>query len=176
MSDDARALLDRLSRLSLTESWEADLHPVQRAALAYLAQANRFSRAPSQVAEYLGATRGTISQTLLALERKGLVAAARQTDRRSLSYAVTATGAAALARQEALDSALAALPQDRRAALAETLRTLLASVLAARGGRGFGLCHSCAHHGARDGSGWCNLLQVPLASLETQQICAEHAA
>ena len=92
-----RHLLDRLCRLAAAEEWTADLNPSQSAALAYLARANRFSRSPSQVADYLSSTRGTVSQTLKALHRKGYVAEVRSdTDRRSISYDVTRSGLAAL--------------------------------------------------------------------------------
>ena len=39
----------------------------------FIARANRFSRTPAALADYAGSTRGTISQTLIALEQKGLV-------------------------------------------------------------------------------------------------------
>jgi DNA-binding MarR family transcriptional regulator len=82
-----RALINRLARLDAAETWEVDLNPAQLAALDYLVRANRFSRAPSQVAEYLGTTRGTMSQTLKSLVRKGyLTERGSESDRRSISY------------------------------------------------------------------------------------------
>ena len=90
---EARALLDRVFRVFSSEEWEEGINPAQRAALAYLARANRFSRSPSHVAEYLNSTRGTVSQTLKALTRKGLVAEhPSTTDKRSISYDVTPAG------------------------------------------------------------------------------------
>ena len=50
------------------------LLPIHWQVLAYLARANRYSDIPIAVAEYLGITRGTVSQTLAVLERKGLIA------------------------------------------------------------------------------------------------------
>jgi MarR family transcriptional regulator, negative regulator of the multidrug operon emrRAB len=46
---------------------------LQLQVLTYLAQANRFSDLPIAVAEYLGITRGTVSQTIALLEREGLI-------------------------------------------------------------------------------------------------------
>ena len=66
-------LLDRLARLHLASRRDDALNPAQAAALDYLARANRFSRMPSAVADYLAATRGTVSQTLKALAAKGLI-------------------------------------------------------------------------------------------------------
>ena len=74
MSDDALAvanLLERISRLTRTEEQIGDLYPAQWAALRYLTRANRFSRTPMALTRYLGTTRGTMSQTIIALERKG---------------------------------------------------------------------------------------------------------
>ncbi|MFC6657468.1 MarR family transcriptional regulator [Roseibium salinum] len=88
-----RDLIDRLSRLIAAEEWNGPLNPSQFAALSYLARANRFSRAPSHVADYLATTRGTASQTLKALARKGLIAETRsQEDKRSIRYDVTDHG------------------------------------------------------------------------------------
>ncbi|MSU91515.1 MarR family transcriptional regulator [Rhodobacteraceae bacterium 2CG4] len=170
----ARALIERLARLSAAGAWEDGLNPTQAAALAYLARANRFSRAPSHVAAYLGATRGTTSQTLRALERKGLVSERRSDrDRRSISYAPTARGAGIAARRGALDAALEALPAPALAALTDGLDATLRAMLAARGGRAFGVCRTCRHHAPRGAGGYCRLLQVALLPEETGQICHE---
>src|SRR5690606_25881921 len=49
------------------------LLPIHLQVLQYLAQANRYSDLPIAIAEYFGITRGTVSQTLAVLERKGLL-------------------------------------------------------------------------------------------------------
>jgi DNA-binding MarR family transcriptional regulator len=49
------------------------LLPIHIQVLHYLAQANRYSDLPIAIAEYFGITRGTVSQTLAVLERKGLL-------------------------------------------------------------------------------------------------------
>jgi DNA-binding MarR family transcriptional regulator len=169
-----KALIERLGRLVAAEQWAADLNPSQAAALGYLARANRFSRAPSQVADYLGATRGTVSQTLIALERKGLVAVeASPRDRRSLAYALTDTGRSALA-ETALERVLEAMADTK--ALEAGLRAVLAGLLAARGGRAFGICRACQHYEPKDDSGYCRLLSEPLLPEEAEQICHEQVA
>jgi DNA-binding MarR family transcriptional regulator len=175
----AGELLERLARLQAADDWADDLNPTQWTALSFLARANRFSRAPSQVADYLAATRGTVSQTLKALARKGLVReVASAADRRSISYEVTPDGRSALARERAMGAALAALPAARVAALADGLSDLVAALVAARDGRGFGLCRTCRHHRpSADGeAARCGLLDLPLAPHEADEICHEHAA
>lgn len=142
-----RELIDRIARLNAAESWAAGLNPGQAAALAYLAAANRFSRAPSHVAEYLGSTRGTVSQTLKALARKGLAREVPSAeDRRRIRYDITENGAALARATRAADRALATLPAPERRALDTRLSALLRHMLDERQGRAFGLCHSCVHH------------------------------
>ncbi|MEZ5885864.1 MAG: MarR family transcriptional regulator [Paracoccaceae bacterium] len=165
----AHFLLERLARLSQAAGWAAGLNPAQRGALDYLSRANRFSRAPSHVADYLGTTRGTASQTLQALARKRLVEAEPDpADRRSVSYRVTADGRALLPRS-ALAAPLAALEDEDRARLERTLSALLAKMVGE--GRTFGLCATCRHH--RPGP-FCALLDLALAAEEAGQICHEH--
>lgn len=172
-----RQLLDRVCRLAAAEEWTDDLNPSQYAALAYLARANRFSRAPSQVAEYLSSTRGTISQTLKALCRKGYVAEARsQTDRRSISYDVTKAGLEALGKAALFEEPLAGYSERDSAALADSLRLLLRRVLQARGNRPFGICRECAHHRMRQGKRHCALLNVALTETEAEAICFEQVS
>lgn len=174
-TDQIRALVTRLARLDASETWGGDLNPAQIAALEYLARANRFSRAPSHVAEYCGTTRGTMSQTLKALERKGYVAETRsESDRRSICYSLTATGEAVAARGSAMSAAIGSLGAARQQALQDGLAAVLAARLAANGGRAFGICRTCAHHRqTRDGA-FCALLSLPLAPAEVTQICNEH--
>ena len=56
-------------RLSTDKDSISPLNFAQMNVLVYLAQANRSSNTPAAVTEYLRLTKGTVSQTLLALER-----------------------------------------------------------------------------------------------------------
>src|SRR5213592_2984866 len=49
------------------------LQPVHVQALIYITKANRYSNTPQALADYLGLTKGTVSQTLLVLDRRGLI-------------------------------------------------------------------------------------------------------
>lgn len=70
---DIASLIERLVRLLRSEEFDSGLIPAQWEALRYLARCNRFSDSPAALAAYMGSTRGTVSQTVRALERKGLV-------------------------------------------------------------------------------------------------------
>src|SRR3954466_15267052 len=70
-------LVERLGNLMRTELRKAGadetLQPVHVQALVYLSRANRYSNTPQALAEYLGLTKGPVSQTLLLLDRRGLI-------------------------------------------------------------------------------------------------------
>lgn len=173
-TDQIRALIHRLARLDAAGRWEDDLNPAQIAALEYLARANRFSRSPSHVADYLATTRGTMSQTLKALERKGYLRELRsRTDKRSISYSLTEAGAAIAARHGILSGAIGTLAGGQRDELRDRLTAVLAASLAAGGNRAFGMCKDCTHHRQTDGGAFCALLRLPLEPAETMQICHE---
>lgn len=165
------SLIDRLARLHAAARRRPGLNDVQVSALDYLDQANAVSRSPSAVADYLDATRGTVSQTLRALARKGLIVAASDpADRRSLRYDLTAKG------REVLRAEGAGFP-DEDGALEQALGALVGRMIAARGGRSFGICRTCRFHQVlEDGSRRCTLLDQALAPPETGRICREHAA
>lgn len=168
-------LIDRISRLVAADDWADDLNPTQMTALTYLARANRFSRSPSQVADFLAVTRGTASQTLKALMRKGLIEEMRsEEDRRWLTYSVTEAGRTPLARSTAIDDAIKRMRSAEVSTLANELENLVRNVLQARGKRSFGLCLSCRHHEPSAHGGYCALLKIDLNPIESQQICHEH--
>lgn len=167
--------MERIGRINAADDWAGELNPTQMAALSYLAKANRFSRSPSQVSEFLSATRGTVSQTLKALARKGLISEVRSdADRRSISYDVTGNGLNALVPASVIDQALDKLDESVLQDLAASLRALIRAALVARGKRSFGVCRDCRHHQKQGKGGFCTLLNEPLAADEIGQICHEH--
>ncbi len=170
-----RDLIDRIARLSAADEWSDDINPTQWVAMSYLARANRFSRAPSQVAEFMAATRGTVSQTLKALARKGLISENRSAvDKRWISYSITQEGTAVLNRKTVIDEAAANLDDTTARRLADGLEALLRQALAGRGKRAFGMCASCRHHKQQAAAGYCMLLQEQLTPADDEKICHEH--
>lgn len=170
-----RDLIDRIARLSAADEWSDDINPTQWVALSYLDRANRFSRAPSQVAEFMAATRGTVSQTLKALARKGLASENRsEADRRWISYSITAQGTAVLERKTIIDEAASDLDDGKAARLADALEALVRQALVKRGKRAFGICATCRHHKSQGAGGYCMLLQEKLTQADSTKICHEH--
>ena len=181
-SHNVTVLLERLSRVVQNEAHAEGLKPTQWEALRFLARGNRFSRTPSGLTAYLGMTKGTVSQTLIALERKDLVVKHSDApDRRQVRLDVTPAGLRLLER-DPIDSVLRSaltLPTEAQAGLAHGLAALLSETLRRRGGRPFGVCHTCRHFraNARDGAPHrCGLLDVPLTDDDSARNCIEHDA
>ncbi|WP_136163385.1 MarR family winged helix-turn-helix transcriptional regulator [Sphingomonas flavalba] len=182
MPDRLPDLLTRAARLIAGDGHGDGLKPVQLQALRYLAEANRFSRTPGALTAWLGQTKGTVSQTIAALERKGLVARTGDAaDRRLVRLALTRRGEAALAEagDGVAEAMLAGLDAKERAALAPLFAHMLATYLGARGYRPFGQCADCRHF-RRDAEGgaphFCALLAVPLDTRDAAAICVEQEA
>lgn len=171
-----KELIDRIGRISAADEWTEDINPTQWSALSYLARANRFSRSPSQVTDFMSTTRGTVSQTLKALARKGLIEVIHsKQDKRSISYAVTAKGEMLFQRKNIIETALSHLSDDEGSNLLKGLETLVRNSLILRNLRAFGICKTCVHHVSREQGGYCNLLGETLLENEINQICHEHS-
>ena len=172
-----KALLDRIARVSASQDWIDNLNPAQRGALTYLANANQFSRAPSNIAEYMCTTRGTASQTLKALERKGLVSQSQSpADKRSISYDVTAAGQKAIENNTELDIVLSSLGQQEGSALAGSLEKLSRELIVQRGYKAFGICSECIYHKKSSKGLFCSLLSVELSQDQSTKLCHEYVA
>ncbi|WP_226925747.1 MarR family winged helix-turn-helix transcriptional regulator [Meridianimarinicoccus sp. MJW13] len=169
-----RELINRLARLDAASGWDGDLNPTQRAVLAYLGRANRFSRSPSHVAEYLGTTRGTISQSFKSLQQKGYVSELRSSrDKRTISFALTPKGEGIAQTVSNLDHSLSELSDSKKQALQATLTEVLRRFVQQNDGRAFGVCKTCIHYKASSSGGFCTLLSEPLSPEDSSLICHE---
>lgn len=175
----AAHMLIRLERLSRSGQGADGLNPAQWEALRYVARANRFSRSPAAAAAYFGATRGTVSQTLIALEDKGMIRRIQnRADKRGIDLALTPRGTALL-RNDPLHALAGDLDAgDESAALLEHLRQALRAAVRRNGSRPFGFCHACVHFrrtplGASDMPNHCALLLEPLSDADSALICVE---
>jgi DNA-binding MarR family transcriptional regulator len=185
---DGRAIvwpLERLARLMRAREHDADLNPAQREALRFLSRTNRFSNSPGALTRYLGATKGTVSQTLIALERKGYIARAlREGAKKSISLTLTEKGQAALASDPWADLARAAedLGGKTKRRLHRGLAELLDQELKRSGHASFGACATCRffrERGRSDdvkGPHLCMLFEEALSEDDTTRICKEHQA
>ena len=176
-------LLERLASLLRSESrnllFEHGLQPVQFEALHYLSICNRYSDTPMSVTQYLGQTKGSVSQTLKVLKKKGLIVkTADSDDKRVAHMALTKEGRQlvnSLLPSPLLQSASGFLGAPDIAQINALLTTLLRTVQRANGFKSFGQCISCRHNikSATDGY-FCGLTKEPLTKTETKLICREH--
>ena len=173
--------LERIGYLFRMEDQAGGLHPAQWAALRFLDRANRFSRKPIALTRYLGSTRGTVSQTINALERKGLVARApSKSDARSVDLSITKAG-----RELLRSDPLSALAGEISLALGEDigsfgkmLERVLSQLIMSNSGRAFGQCKACRFFEANGGSTTdephhCGLLNTGLSDEDSEHICTE---
>ncbi len=174
----AAHLIERLGRVLRAGDHATGLNPVQAEALRYLGRANRFSRTPAALADFLGSTRGTVSQTLLALEAKRLIRRqANARDGRSVTLALTKAGTEYLKSDPVRTLAASIDASGADARLAEYLGATLREAIVQRGGRTFGACNTCRHLRRDQSRGaaphYCALLQEPLSDIDVSSICAE---
>lgn len=174
-------LLERIAALLRGERRnklvELGLLPVQFDALCYLGECNRYSDTLMALCEYLGQTKGTVSQTLKVLEKKGLIE--RQSDakdKRVVHLKPSEAGLALLA-ELAQSPLLCALHTEHgfdtrlQGALAELLKQLQQ----ANGGRAFGVCRQCRYNQSpAEGHFQCGLTGEALSEADTRLICREY--
>lgn len=178
-------LVERIGRLVRGMQHVEGIKPAQWEALRYLAKANRFSRSPGALSEFLGSTRGTVSQTLIALEKKGLLKRLPSLrDGRGTALELTEEGRALVARDplkdlEALTDGLE--PVDA-AALEKGLGEVLRRLQHKNGFRAFGVCHTCrffreaASNAEPGGPHRCGITGELLSPDDSLLICREHKA
>ncbi len=175
----ARAI-ERIGRLTRERETEAGLPPAQWEALRCLAASNRFSRSPSVVADWLATTRGTASQTLIALERKGLIARASDPrDRRASRLDVTAAGMAVLDNDPlaGVAATIALLPPLHAVALGQALTRVCEEMLGSSRRPGFHACVNCRDYAVASddaGEGRCGRFDAPMDADEAARACAAH--
>lgn len=177
-TDRTQVLVERLAHV-LREELRAvatahGLALAQLEVLRYLALANRFSDTVSGLVDYLGATKGTLSQTVSALERKGLIVRFPDAEDRRVQHCRMTEAGEEVVRVSQGTGELPRLFLDDD--LADRLEGLLLDLLRARGGRAFGVCSTCAHHRLTEQGRRCALLGVDLTEGDAARICAEHTS
>jgi DNA-binding MarR family transcriptional regulator len=178
-------LVERLGNLMRTElrksGADETLQPVHLQALIYLSKANRYSNTPQALADYLGLTKGTVSQTLLLLDRRGLIERFEDDiDRRVVRLRLSAAGDRLLYEtQPALpwQNATRNISPNRIRNAVSALREALMTLQEDNEGSTFGVCQSCT---------WCQKLSQRiyrcgrmgdrLSGPETRRICRIYEA
>lgn len=176
MNNNAKIWIERLSSLYRSQMRKmansAGLQLVHLEILHYLSICNRHSNTAKDISDYLGQTKGSISQSLKFIEEAGHVI--RQPcvhDRRVIRLHLTPSGEKCV--KHVLKDMLPEFSQDKQ--FANTLKTLLNDWQRQAGVNGFGQCKSCQYnHSLKDGKFHCKLLNVEIPKKETEKICKEH--
>ena len=175
-------LVNRLANLMRAEfrrlGGEDGLQPVHVLSLLFLEQANRFSNTPQALAEYLGLTKGTVSQSLLLLDRRGLIERYQdEIDKRVVRLRLSSQGEAFLSETNPAglwQTATREISANRVRYSVSVLRTILYEIQNFSGGPAFGVCNTCVycqrksqriHH--------CTWFGERLSGPETRKICRE---
>jgi DNA-binding MarR family transcriptional regulator len=171
------AQLERLARLMRSASHTEGLNAAQWEALRYLSRANSFSNSPGALTKYLGATKGTTSQTVLSLIKKGAIAKSlRGNDGRSVVLILTDLGWKILNLDPllSLDKAIAKLGDKTSKRFSKGLSELLQIEANRQGEPSFGNCTGCGHASKEQGEFWCKMLNVNVSSDDAQKLCVYH--
>lgn len=175
-------LVDRLSRIAHSLQFAEGLNPAQWEALRYVARANRNSCSPGALADFMGSTKGTVSQTLKALETKGLIERHRKPgDRRAVQINVTQEGRDLLSKDPLgrIHDALSPFDEAEQLKIVSGMQGLLDIVQRHQQIPEFGPCLDCRHYKpeACDDSNSmgcrCGVSGELFGSLEIDRICAD---
>ncbi len=175
-------LIERISNLLRSEERKKyaaiGLQPVHVQVLDYLATCNRFSDTPASVADYLGLTKGTVSQSLQVLERKGYIEKCQdKLDGRVVHLALSPAGTQLLNDVKPLDifeQAQEAVSSKKFTSIEASLSAMLAELQKANNAKSFGVCHSCVNFVRLQENYLCNLTQLQLSQFDAKKICREH--
>ncbi|MFA5985380.1 MAG: MarR family winged helix-turn-helix transcriptional regulator [Methylococcaceae bacterium] len=176
-------LMERINLLMRTEERKKyaalGLQPIHGQVLDYLSHCNQYSDTPASVTEYMGLTKGTVSQSIQLLERKGYIA--RQVDSedgRIMHLSLTPTGEQllhAMTPEDVFADAEHAVRSNKFSTLTDALQAILMALLKASHGRTFGECHSCIRFTVVDNHYLCGLTEQPLTWRDSEKICRDHA-
>jgi len=149
---------------------------VQLEALVYLSLANRYSNTPAALTEYLGITKGTVSQTISALQRHELIEKrADLRDGRVQRIGLTEAGRAIV--EDAYPSALFGEGDDAtNEGLADALEAFLRALQRRNGFKTFGQCSTCRFFERRTRASRCGLTLETLSRQDSRKLCREHEA
>jgi DNA-binding MarR family transcriptional regulator len=175
------AKLERLARLMRQAGHGLGLNPVQWETLRYLARCNALSHSPGALARYLGSTKGTVSQTVISLEKKGLLQKQVDAkDQRGVLLFLTEQGRSLLNQDplQHLRNDITSLSDKTRKRLDRGLTSLLEQERLRQNEPSFGTCLSCRYfrEAASGTPAHCMKVNAVVSDSEAELMCVEHVA
>ncbi len=181
MNDELFNVIERLANLLRhevrAEGQRLGLQPVQQEALYYLSICNRYSDTTLAVTEYLGLTKGTVSQTLKVLENKALIEKEKdKKDLRITHLKLTQAGKEFLEETcppKMFSQAIQQLSNTKQAQTNELIQDILRNYQNITGRTAFGVCRNCKYNQKSANGIICKLTNEPLSSHDISLICRE---
>jgi DNA-binding MarR family transcriptional regulator len=176
-------LIERISSLLRSEERRKyatiGLQPVHGQVLEYLAKCNKYSNTHAAVAEYLGLTKGTVSQTIQILERKHyLDKHTDPEDGRVIHLMLTESGKQLIDELRPLDvfkNAESKVSRHEFDSIGQALQTTLGVLQKVNHLKSFGLCRTCRYFSVAENHYLCGLTEQALDREDTDKICRDHA-
>lgn len=140
--------------------------------LQYLTMCNDYSNTAQALVEYLGQTKGSISQSLTLMQKSEQIERrACSKDKRVSKLHITKRGRAVYNRvRDRL-----ALHNTVNSSAIDAIKSLLGEWQGQTGRPSFGQCKSCRYNQQRDnGEFFCGLTKDDLSNLDILKICREH--
>ena len=175
MQNDAHIWLERLTSLYKNQMRQAaneeGVQLVHIEALQYLSICNQYSNTAQALSEYLGQTKGSISQSIKLMEKIGYIERKScEKDKRVIKLYLTKNGTLCLKRvSKKLDS----FPDG--SSTASKLQSILKEWQKYSSQQSFGQCSSCSYNAKLNNNKFqCGLTQEPLNSKNIKKICRKH--
>lgn len=176
-------LIERMAALIRSEERKkctaVGLQIVHLQALNYLSRCNKYSDSPAALTNYLGMTRGTVSQTLSLLERKGYINKTVDiNDRRVIHLELLPEGQTILEQAKPAElfiKAAAMMEKKEDTVDYETVFTnTLTALQKANRTQSFGMCKTCHYFTTTEDVFLCGLTKELLSKNDSEKICQEH--
>lgn len=175
-------LIERISALLRSEERKKyaaiGLQPVHGQVLEYLGKCNKYSNTHASVAEYLGLTKGTVSQSIQILERKRyLQKTIDSLDGRVVHLTLTESGKTLIEELKPLDifkQAEQKVSDQEFDSIENALQTTLGVLQKVNQGKSFGKCSTCHHFSIVEQHYRCGITDENLERDDTDKICRDH--
>lgn len=146
--------------------------------LNYLSSCNKYSDTPAALTAYLGSTKGTISQTLLLLEKKGYIKKVTDSkDKRKVHIKVQDSGHSVIKKArptELYNQAASIIGKKDESQLNDVFIQVLTALQKANKSASFGICKTCKHFKHSNTGYMCGLTKEALSVKDSEKICREH--
>ena len=158
---------------------ELKLQLVHFQILKYLSICNKYSDTPAAITNYLGMTRGTVSQSLILLEKRDFIKKKQdQTDKRVFHIQLLKKGMSTLIKAKPTDlfKKTATILEKNSSIMGgkEIFIEALTALQKANNSHSFGICKTCKNFTKKSTNFYCDLTQEILSQSDSEKICLEH--